>query len=125
MPHNYSGVNEVSGERVAIKAIKMSSVDNEVTQYLLRCETDALLNINHPHVIRAYDIIQTAEHCNIVTPLCEGGSLKDEIKRKGMGESMKENCVRKRRWRLCKNYCWDTRRSSVKGLCIETLRPAM
>lgn len=54
----------------------MSKIDNEVTEYLLACEKSALLSITNPYVLNAFEIVQTKEECLIVTPLCDGGTLK-------------------------------------------------
>lgn len=47
-----------------------------MTQYLLACEKEALVMIDSQYVLHAYDIIQTEQQCLIVTPVCDGGTLK-------------------------------------------------
>jgi serine/threonine protein kinase len=69
--------------QVAIKTMEMSDIDNEVTRYLLQCEKEALSSIYSPYVISSYDIVQTDKQCLIITPLCNGGTLKQYIKSKG------------------------------------------
>ena len=78
-----TGMNEQSGEKVAIKTIDMQAINNEVTRYLLACEKEALQTIRNPYVLHAADIIQTESQCFIITSLCEGGTLKDHIHKNG------------------------------------------
>lgn len=73
----------MNGEQVAIKIMEMSKIDNEVTQYLLACEKEALITISNPYVLHALEIVQTQDECLIITPLCNGGTLKEHIKSKG------------------------------------------
>jgi serine/threonine protein kinase len=76
-------VHKQSNEPVAIKVLEMREIDNEVTQYLLACEKEALGAIASPYVLHAHDILQTHQRCFIVTPLCTGGTLKKHIKTRG------------------------------------------
>lgn len=71
--------------------MEMSKIDNEVTEYLLACEKEALLAIQNPYVLHAYDIIQTEQQCLIITPLCSGGTLKEYIVSKGNSSQMQES----------------------------------
>ena len=77
------GINEQTGDKVAIKTIDMQTINNEVTRYLLACEKEALQVIQNPFVLHAADIIQTENQCFIITNLCEGGTLKDYIHKNG------------------------------------------
>lgn len=77
-----------SSEPVAIKAIEMNQVNNEVTQYLLEGEKRALRTINNPHVVRAVDIVQDKDYCYIMMEQCMGGTLKEYIQRKGTNIGM-------------------------------------
>jgi serine/threonine protein kinase len=43
----YLGKSLITGEPVAIKQIRLSTIDNEVTEYLLRMEKQALMLLNH------------------------------------------------------------------------------
>ena len=72
----WEGTDVRTNEKVAIKAIDMSQVDNEVVQFLLEMEKQALSIIDCPYVLQAIDIIQDNNHCFIVTEFCEGGTLQ-------------------------------------------------
>lgn len=62
----------------------MKEINNEVTRYLLQCEKEALMGVNSPYVLKSYDIYEEQQYCYIVTPYCEGGSLKDLIVKRSM-----------------------------------------
>lgn len=79
----YSGFKVDTHEPVAVKAIKMSQVNNEVTQYLLDGQKKAMSTIKSPYVVKTHDIIQQADYCYIVMELCSNGTLKDHIQAKG------------------------------------------
>lgn len=80
---SYSGYRADTREPVAIKAIQMSQVSNEVTQYLLEGEKKAMSTIKSPFVVKTYDIVQHRDYCYIVMELCSNGTLKEYIQRKG------------------------------------------
>lgn len=73
------GIDTRNNRQVAIKAIDMSTITNEVTQYLLESEKQALLNIKSPYVINAIEIIQNKKYCFIISELYKGGTLKEQI----------------------------------------------
>lgn len=52
------GTHLETNEAVAVKAIDMSQVNNEVTRYLLDGEKKAMTTINNPYVIKTHNIIQ-------------------------------------------------------------------
>lgn len=52
------GLHQQSEQKVAIKVIDMSQIDNEVTKYLLECEKEALLNINSKNVLKGLDVYE-------------------------------------------------------------------
>lgn len=73
--------------RVAIKAIDLRDVDNEVTRYLLSCEIAALSNLGklehsaHENVVRLLDVVLQDNYIYLVTELLEGGTLSEYLKR--------------------------------------------
>ena len=55
---SYPGSHIETYEPVAVKAIDMRQVNNEVTKYLLEGEKKALTTIHNPYVVKAHDVIQ-------------------------------------------------------------------
>lgn len=54
----YLGTDLKTNQPIAVKAIELKNIDNEVTQYLLKNEIKALKLTNHPNVLKAIDVIQ-------------------------------------------------------------------
>lgn len=45
----------------------------------LQYEIDILKNLNHPNIVRLFEVYEDDNHIFIVTELCEGRELFDEI----------------------------------------------
>jgi len=60
----------------ALKTIDKSKLP-DATQ--LRREVDILLNVDHPHIIKLYDVYEDATHIYLVSELCSGGELYDRV----------------------------------------------
>ena len=48
----------------------MTSINNEVTKYLLENELQALKIVDHPNVIKNYDIVKNKDYTYIVMEYC-------------------------------------------------------
>ena len=46
-------------------------------------EMDILSKINHPHIMRVYEIMHDFQYYVVACELCEGGELMDCIEKKG------------------------------------------
>lgn len=75
----YLGTDLRTGAPVAVKAIELKNIDNEVTRYLLKNEMRALQITHHPNVLRAIDIIEDPEFCYVVTDYLPKGTLAEHI----------------------------------------------
>jgi len=69
---------------VAVKVIDNKTIDNEVTEYLLNMEKTALMTVNNPYILKGIKVIQDHLNCYLVTELCNGGTLKANIKDNGL-----------------------------------------
>ena len=72
----YLGIhNQNHSHKVAIKSIDLSTINNEVTKYLLSCEIAALSNLGklqntgHQNIVRLLDIIIDRNHLYLVMEL--------------------------------------------------------
>lgn len=63
--------------------IELSKIQNEVENYLLNNEVNALKLLKHPNVLNTVDILMTKNNVYIVTEFCEGGDLLKYIKNNG------------------------------------------
>lgn len=63
--------------------MKLYKVDNEVTQYLLKMEKYALMNISSPYLMKGIKVLENKHYCFMVTEFCNGGTLKEHIRANG------------------------------------------
>jgi len=63
----------------ALKTILKSKVDDPNT---LRDEINILLTLDHPNIIKLYEVYEDDEHVYLVTELCTGGELYDRVVQK-------------------------------------------
>jgi len=71
----YKGIDQARTKHVAVKVVKFSSLTSKVAQQLLRNEVMILRELNHPNVIKCYDVFTSKNNCYIVTEYCNGGDL--------------------------------------------------
>ncbi|XP_062865626.1 maternal embryonic leucine zipper kinase-like [Trichomycterus rosablanca] len=64
-------------EPVAIKILEKKELGDELSD--LRIEIEALKNLNHQHVCRLYQVMETADQIYMVLEFCPGGNLFDHI----------------------------------------------
>lgn len=67
---------------VAIKIIKMQSLNSKAALKLLQQEIEILRQLDHTNVMKCYDVLQSPNHCYIVTEFCEYGDLEGLLKMK-------------------------------------------
>ena len=68
--------NIETGEAFALKAIlkeKMPDIE------LLRTEVTILKEVDHPHIIKLYDVYEDIATVYLITELCTGGELYDRV----------------------------------------------
>lgn len=49
---------------------------------MLDCEIEALTTLNHPNILRCFDVVREPSHCFIITEFCNQGDLSDLVKKK-------------------------------------------
>ncbi|XP_062864447.1 maternal embryonic leucine zipper kinase-like [Trichomycterus rosablanca] len=64
-------------EPVAIKILEKKELGDELSD--LRIEIEALKNLNHQHVCRLYQVMETVDQIYMVLEFCPGGDLFDHI----------------------------------------------
>ncbi|VEU35976.1 unnamed protein product [Pseudo-nitzschia multistriata] len=65
-----------TGEEFALKAILKKKVPDVE---LLKTEITILLEVDHPHIIKLYDVYEDIDNVYLVTELCTGGELYDRV----------------------------------------------
>ena len=79
--------NKSNGEVRAVKMIDKLQLDESEKTRLLY-EIDILKNLTHPNIVRLYEVYQNRSTIFLVTELCEGCELFDEISKR---EHLTEN----------------------------------
>lgn len=72
------GTNKMTGEEVAIKIIDRGSMEED-DEVALRTEVDILSNVDHPNVVKMYEVYDDENYMYIVLELMTGGELFDRI----------------------------------------------
>ena len=68
------GINKKTGQKVAIKIMKKSSMDSSDLE-LVRTEIEILKICQHPNIIRLYNVFENADYLYIIMEYCYGGDL--------------------------------------------------
>ncbi|CAK90075.1 unnamed protein product (macronuclear) [Paramecium tetraurelia] len=77
----YKGQHIKTNQVVAIKVISSQTYTSPIQKSLLKNEIAILLRIDHPHLLRVYEISQSANNTYIVSELCNEGSLEQQMKK--------------------------------------------
>ena len=62
----------------AVKILNKDAMD-EKEKTRLQYEIDILRNLDHPNIVKLYEIFEDKHNIYLVTELCTGGELFDEI----------------------------------------------
>ena len=68
------GINKKTGENVAIKIMKKSSMDSSDLE-LVRTEIEILKICQHPNIIRLIQVFENSDYLYIITEYCSGGDF--------------------------------------------------
>lgn len=79
----YAGVHDILGLPVAIKMLKHTLAMDPEFVATFRREAQVIAKLNHPNVVRVYDIEELYRTMFIIMERLEGRSLKEELRRQG------------------------------------------
>ena len=68
-----------TGRKMAVKIINKSNINHKMRIDYLKNEVNILNYLNHPRIMKVYDILDNYKHFFIFMELIEGGNLKDLI----------------------------------------------
>lgn len=71
-------IHRASGEVRAVKILAKRCI-SQSEQVRLKYEIDILKNLTHPNILRLFEVFEDATNIYLVTELCQGGELFDEI----------------------------------------------
>ena len=74
----YKAINKESGAERAVKKIEKSKWCPEENQKILD-EFNVLKGLDHPNILKMYELFEEDSHFYIVTDICKGGDLLDEL----------------------------------------------
>ncbi|XP_057970573.1 serine/threonine-protein kinase ATG1t isoform X2 [Malania oleifera] len=78
----WKAVHRTRGEEVALKQVYLSKL-NPSLKDCLDCEINFLSTVNHPNIIRLFDVFQAEGCIFLVLELCSGGDLASYIQHNG------------------------------------------
>ncbi|KAJ3177552.1 MAP/microtubule affinity-regulating kinase 4 [Gaertneriomyces sp. JEL0708] len=73
------GLDSTTGEKVAVKVIEKSQVQSQKQVSRLQREIRFLRLLNHPHIVKVYDVVEHEDSIYIVMEYASGGELFDYI----------------------------------------------
>jgi serine/threonine protein kinase len=77
------GVNKETGERVAIKIISKAKLAKQNMEKQTKKEILIMKRINHPNIVKLFDVYQTKTKLYLVMELVTGGELFEKIAQEG------------------------------------------
>lgn len=90
MANVYRGVDEKTGNAIAVKVLKEEFLDNEELVRRFKNESKAISILNHPNIVKVYDVSVTDKLQYIVMEYVDGITLKEYLKQRGGALTWKE-----------------------------------
>lgn len=78
----YVGIDDVTGERAAVKVLAAHLADNPDFRERFAAEVETLKKLKHPNIVQLLAYGQEEDHLFYVMELIDGCSLQDEIQRR-------------------------------------------
>jgi len=96
-------VHRESGAQRAVKVLRKSQMDAE-EQKMLFNEINILKSLDHPNIIKMFEFFEDEKRYYLVTEICKGGELFDEIINRGKFTE-RDAAVLIKQLLMCINYC--------------------
>ena len=90
MANVYRGVDEKNGNAIAVKVLKEEFLDNEELVRRFKNESKAISILDHPNIVKVYDVSVTDRLQYIVMEYVNGITLKEYLKQRGGALTWKE-----------------------------------
>jgi calcium-dependent protein kinase len=75
-------IHKASGQKRAVKRLSKEKMSAHA-KIRLEYEIDTLKNLDHPNILRLYEVFEDKKYIYLVTEFCQGGELFDEIIARG------------------------------------------
>ena len=92
-----------SGNERAVKALKKDNM-NEADKEEFLNEVDVLKGLDHPNILKMFEYFEDEQRYYIITDLCSGGELMDEITKRGQFNEKDAGVIIKHVL-MCMSYC--------------------
>jgi calcium-dependent protein kinase len=96
-------VHRESGAQRAVKVLRKSHMDDDEKKMLFN-EINNLKDLDHPNILKMYEFFEDDKRYYIVTDICKGGELFDEIVARGKFSERDASMLLKQIL-SCINYC--------------------
>jgi len=96
-------VHRESQAQRAVKVLRKSHMDEDEKRMLFN-EINILKEIDHPNIVKMYEFFEDDKRYYLVTEICKGGELFDEILQRGKF-SERDGAVLMKQVLSCINYC--------------------
>jgi calcium-dependent protein kinase len=96
-------VHRESSAQRAVKVLRKSHMDEDEKRMLFN-EINILKEIDHPNIVKMYEFFEDEKRYYLVTEICKGGELFDEILQRGKF-SERDGAVLMKQVLSCINYC--------------------
>ncbi|KAG7378596.1 Serine/threonine-protein kinase ulk2 [Phytophthora boehmeriae] len=83
----YKGYHKTSKVPVAIKALSLNKLNGKLLTNL-EMEIAIMRQIDHPNVVKLYDIKKTEKHMYLILEYCAGGDLQQYMRRRQQGTNL-------------------------------------
>ncbi|CAK4076528.1 unnamed protein product [Aphanomyces euteiches] len=80
----YKGYHKITNVPVAVKAINKTKLNPKLLENL-ESEISIMRQINHPNIVKLYEIKKTDKHIYLMLEYCDGGDLQHFIKKQPNG----------------------------------------
>lgn len=90
MANVYRGVDEKNGNAIAVKVLKEEFLDNEELVRRFKNESKAISILDHPNIVKVYDVSVTDRLQYIVMEYVDGITMKEYLKQRGGALTWKE-----------------------------------
>lgn len=84
MANVYKGFDRKEGRPVAVKILRDEYSSNDEFLRRFRDESRAIYSLNHPNIVKIYDVILNARNPAIVMEYVSGITVKDYLERRGI-----------------------------------------
>lgn len=104
-------------EAVAVKVVRLDSLTSQKRADLLEDEISILCSMNHPNIIRCFEVLKSTNNCYIITELCEQGNLEAFLKKR-------KNVSEEEIWPYIRDIYQGLKYLSSLGIVHRDLKPA-